>query len=408
MPHPHIEHEHHGPSLRLKTLATSLRPEGAVNCGYKREQNEDPASLRRNDNILPRQFYECVNFCLASVVDPESGRKQQISIDTLKVVEWTEGANYPFRLPALAPRLLDLSGEPRLDSAPRTLRRTYHGNGKLPRKSIHPVPELPPPLGHPNGHRPPRRWSASGSARWRITSRTPRKDTLRFCTIYWPAFPALNLPLPCHILTHAHWTMNRRKTSKRDGNAANPFFALSEFGVDVMRFYLLHEGGITDDDNYGELTVIASYKKDSIDGLGSLPCRIHGQKFDVERAVKRSVELIDPKCPVRLSSSADGTDGRALQVSQDVECARSQQVTVGDSQVLQDSRLYEGRAPCPSVLPDPARELGDLGKRLGVLEYEIGELQERIEGTHHETQQGFADVKGMLIALAGGGEVPDS
>jgi len=38
---------------------------------------------------------------LASAVDPESDRKQQTSIETLKVVEWTEEANYHFRLSEL-------------------------------------------------------------------------------------------------------------------------------------------------------------------------------------------------------------------------------------------------------------------------------------------------------------------
>jgi len=55
------------------------------------------------------------------------------------------------------------------------------------------------------------------------------------------------------------------------GNAANPFFALSEFGVDVMCFYPLHEGGITDDDDNNELTVITSYKNGCVDVLETPP-----------------------------------------------------------------------------------------------------------------------------------------
>jgi len=44
-----------------------------------------------------------------------------------------------------------------------------------------------------------------------------------------------------------------------------------------------------------------------------------------------------------------------------------------------------------------------LEKRFGILEKEIGQLKGRVEETHRETQQGFAEIKGMLMALVGGG-----
>jgi len=37
------------------------------------------------------------------------------------------------------------------------------------------------------------------------------------------------------------------------------------------------------------------------------------------------------------------------------------------------------------------------------LEYDIGELRGRVEETHIETQQGFADIKSMLMDLKEGG-----
>jgi len=43
-----------------------------------------------------------------------------------------------------------------------------------------------------------------------------------------------------------------------------------------------------------------------------------------------------------------------------------------------------------------------LEKRFGILEKEIGQLRGRVEETHRETQQGFAEIKGMLMALVGG------
>ncbi|KAL8960249.1 MAG: hypothetical protein Q9183_005499, partial [Haloplaca sp. 2 TL-2023] len=77
------------------------------------------------------------------------------------------------------------------------------------------------------------------------------KDIVRFHCIYWPAFLlALDLPLPKQILTHAHWTLGHEKMSKSRGNVVNPFFALDRFGSDVMRYYLIRDGGIKDDSDY--------------------------------------------------------------------------------------------------------------------------------------------------------------
>jgi methionyl-tRNA synthetase len=54
---------------------------------------------------------------------------------------------------------------------------------------------------------------------------------------------ALDLPLPGKLLSHAHWTINQKKMSKSVGNVADPFDAMDEFGVDVVRYYLARVGG---------------------------------------------------------------------------------------------------------------------------------------------------------------------
>lgn len=54
---------------------------------------------------------------------------------------------------------------------------------------------------------------------------------------------AASLPLPRTVLAHAHWTMNKSKMSKSRGNVADPFEALTTFGVDTMRFFLMRVGG---------------------------------------------------------------------------------------------------------------------------------------------------------------------
>ncbi|KAF5369690.1 hypothetical protein D9615_010166 [Tricholomella constricta] len=75
------------------------------------------------------------------------------------------------------------------------------------------------------------------------------KDIIRFHAIYLPAIlQALELPLQKRLLAHAHWTVEQKKMSKSVGNVADPFEAMDEFGVDVVRFYLARVGGRFRDD----------------------------------------------------------------------------------------------------------------------------------------------------------------
>ncbi|PWW78599.1 hypothetical protein C7212DRAFT_173421, partial [Tuber magnatum] len=250
---------------------------------------------------------------VTSIVDAESGRKQQISIETQKVVEWTEERNYHFRLSAFAPQLLEFYRANPDWIVPRArykevIAAVESGLEDLsisrPRSRLHwgiPVPTDPTQtiyvwldalMNYLTNTTYPLWLPPSPTSFWPADVHVIGKDILRFHAIYWPAFLlALNLPLPHRILTHAHWTMNHRKMSKSTGNAVNPFFALDRFGVDAMRFYLLHEGGIADDGDYDVRAVVERYKKGCADGLGNLAGRIRGRGFNLERAVKRSSEL---------------------------------------------------------------------------------------------------------------------
>ena len=110
----------------------------------------------------------------------------------------------------------------------------------------------------------------------------------RFHCIYWPAFlMALDLPLPRQILTHGHWTLGHQKMAKSTGNVVNPFFAIDRFGVDTMRFYLIHDGGIQHDADYENSYIVDRYKKALQGGLGNLASRIiRGKGWNVRQAIE--------------------------------------------------------------------------------------------------------------------------
>lgn len=123
---------------------------------------------------------------------------------------------------------------------------------------------------------------------WPADTQIIGKDIIRFHCIYWPALlMALDIPLPKSIVAHAHWTLGNKKMSKSTGNVVNPFFALDRFGVDVMRFYMAHDGGLAQDADYSNYHIIERYKKGLQGGLGNLVSRIvRGKGWDLRRIVE--------------------------------------------------------------------------------------------------------------------------
>ncbi|MCD7834129.1 MAG: methionine--tRNA ligase [Lachnospiraceae bacterium] len=68
------------------------------------------------------------------------------------------------------------------------------------------------------------------------------KDIIRFHTIYWPIFlMALDLPLPKQVFGHPWLLQGGEKMSKSRGNVLYADDLVDVYGVDAVRFFVLHE-----------------------------------------------------------------------------------------------------------------------------------------------------------------------
>ena len=97
------------------------------------------------------------------------------------------------------------------------------------------------------------------------------KDIIRFHTIYWPIFlMALDLPLPKQVFGHPWLLQGDGKMSKSKGNVLYADELVDFFGVDAVRYFVLHEMSF---DNDGVITwelMVERMNADLANTLGNL------------------------------------------------------------------------------------------------------------------------------------------
>ena len=97
------------------------------------------------------------------------------------------------------------------------------------------------------------------------------KDILRFHTIYWPIMlMALDLPLPKKIFGHPWVLCGNDKMSKSKGNIMYADDLVNIFGVDAIRYYLLHEIPFAQDGTITYDLLIERINSDLANILGNL------------------------------------------------------------------------------------------------------------------------------------------
>lgn len=97
------------------------------------------------------------------------------------------------------------------------------------------------------------------------------KDILRFHTIYWPIMlMALGLPLPKQVFGHPWLIQNDGKMSKSKGNVIYADDLVDLFGVDAVRYFVLHEMPFENDGIISWELVTERVNSDLANTLGNL------------------------------------------------------------------------------------------------------------------------------------------
>ncbi len=97
------------------------------------------------------------------------------------------------------------------------------------------------------------------------------KDIIRFHTIYWPIFlMALDLPLPKQVFGHPWLLQGDGKMSKSRGNVLYADTLVDFFGVDAVRYFVLHEMPFDNDGTISWELLVERMNSDLANILGNL------------------------------------------------------------------------------------------------------------------------------------------
>ena len=123
------------------------------------------------------------------------------------------------------------------------------------------------------------------------------KDIIRFHTIYWPIFlMALDLPLPKQVFGHPWLLCGNDKMSKSKGNIIYADDLADFFGVDAVRYYVLHEIPFANDGTLTYELMIERINSDLANILGNLVNRtisMANKYFDGTVTNKKVKEELD-------------------------------------------------------------------------------------------------------------------
>ncbi len=123
-------------------------------------------------------------------------------------------------------------------------------------------------LGYPDTTRPSWRF-------WPADIHFVGKDIARFHAVIWPALlMAAGLPLPKRVYANGWWTVEGEKMSKSVGNVVDPRDLVAEFGLDVLRYFLMREMPFGNDGDFNRRALISRMNSELANDLGNLSQRV--------------------------------------------------------------------------------------------------------------------------------------
>jgi len=121
------------------------------------------------------------------------------------------------------------------------------------------------------------------------------KDILRFHTIYWPIIlMAIGVELPKQVFGHPWVLVNKNKMSKSTGNVMYTDDIVKYFGVDTLRYYVLHEIPYAQDGNITHELLIERNNTDLANTIGNLVNRTIGMVHKYREGIVKRVILNEP------------------------------------------------------------------------------------------------------------------
>jgi methionyl-tRNA synthetase len=110
---------------------------------------------------------------------------------------------------------------------------------------------------------------------WPADAHVIGKDITRFHCLYWPAMlMSAGLALPRQIAVHGFITLEGQRISKTAGNSIDPVELVDEFGVDAVRYSLLHNLSFASDGDFSRAGLIRHYNDELANDLGNLLNRV--------------------------------------------------------------------------------------------------------------------------------------
>ncbi|MBO5293186.1 MAG: methionine--tRNA ligase [Lachnospiraceae bacterium] len=149
------------------------------------------------------------------------------------------------------------------------------------------------------------------------------KDIIRFHTIYWPIFlMALGEPLPKQVFGHPWLLQGDGKMSKSKGNVIYADDLVDFFGVDAVRYFVLHEMPFENDGVISWELLVERLNSDLANTLGNLVNRtisMSNKYFDGVVADKGAAEAVDEDLKAVVTGAYDKV------------CAKMDELRVADS-----------------------------------------------------------------------------